>query len=196
MSDGKIIVVDDNAAVLKTVRRVLAIEFGNGNITTISTPALLPALLVTGKIDVVLLDMNFSKGYESGKEGLFWLNKILSYPAYPSVVVMTAFADVDLVVSAFKSGAVDFVGKPWDNDKLIATVKQAVESKRTRDLKPETDVSSPNETASQSYYTLEEMEKQLITSVLKKYERNMATCAEILKVSRQTLYNKVKKYKL
>lgn len=190
MRDNKIIVVDDNAAVLKTVRRVLAQEFGNGNITTISTPALLPALLTTRNVDVVLLDMNFSKGYESGKEGLFWLNKILSYPVYPSVVMMTAFADVDLAISAFRSGAVDFVTKPWENDKLIAIVKQAVESKRLREAPPS------GAADRQDHYTLEEMEKQLIASVLKKYERNMATCAEVLKVSRQTLYNKVKKYKL
>lgn len=207
MTECKIIVVDDNAAVLKTLQRILKSEFGQ--IIAISKPDMLPAMLRTGDVDVVLLDMNFSAGHESGKEGLFWLNKILGLPVYPSVVVMTAFADIDLAVSSFKNGAVDFIVKPWENDKLITTIRQAVANKKARELNSGSDSEqtvSLSESADKymrvhnivlpSHLTLEDMEKELIGFVLKKHDRNIATCADVLEVSRQTLYNKIKKYNL
>ncbi|MDD4515163.1 response regulator [Massilibacteroides sp.] len=191
MNDFKIIVIDDDVAILKTLRRILKPKFGY--ITAVSSPAILPGLLHQGGVDVVLLDMNFSKAFQSGKEGLFWLAKILSFPHHPSVILMTAFSDIDLVITSFKNGAVDFIIKPWDNDRLIQAVEQAIARKEERKLKL---LVEKTEEEASAVLALEEMEKQLIRHVLEKNERNIAICADILKVSRQTLYNKIKKYNL
>lgn len=257
MTDYKIVIIDDNEAVLKTLRRILKPEFGN--VATLSRPSLLPTMLSLGNIDVVLLDMNFSPGTKSGEESIFWLNNILNHSSPPSVVVITAFADIDLAISSFKGGAVDFVIKPWDNDKLITTIKQAAQRKMNEEfegyqpdisqpdiyisfllkkyarmyskLTPDLDVNARlrlndlldagyldllelyvkqtvllskdvnkslerSEYVKPTHFTLEEIESQLIRFVLKKNNRHIATSAEELKISRQTLYNKIKKYQL
>ena len=86
-----------------------------------SVPTLLPALLREDDVDVVLLDMNFGTGKQSGGEGLFWLDRIRERPDPPEVVLITAFGDIELAVSSLKKGAADFIVKPWDNDKLLST---------------------------------------------------------------------------
>lgn len=120
MRNGKIIVVDDNEAVLKTLRTILSREFKT--VVCASVPTLLPALLREDDVDVVLLDMNFGTGKQSGGEGLFWLDRIRERPNPPEVVLITAFGDIELAVASLKRGAADFIVKPWDNDKLLSTV--------------------------------------------------------------------------
>ena len=93
-----------------------------GLVKTLSSPKLLLAELDTGDYDVVLLDMNFSAGINSGNEGIFWLERILEHKPGLSVVMITAYGDVELAVKAIRLGAVDFVLKPWDNQKLVATI--------------------------------------------------------------------------
>lgn len=89
MINGKIIVVDDNEAVLKTLRVILSREFKM--VVCASVPTLLPALLRDNDVDVVLLDMNFGTGKQNGGEGLFWLDRIREHPEPPEVVLITAF---------------------------------------------------------------------------------------------------------
>ena len=270
MRNGKIIVVDDNEAVLKTLRMILSREFKT--VVCASVPTLLPALLREDNVDVVLLDMNFGTGKQSGGEGLFWLDRIRERPNPPEVVLITAFGDIELAVSSLKKGAADFIVKPWDNDKLLSTVIAAWESRSGRKqnssrkesefLSEETDsvvtllVNSPLRKYATAYgkpfpgitpdalhklsdrmlngdlsllqqtieravllsnssvldsddfymdaplvtvshpVTLEEMEKQFISEVLAEKKGNLTLCAQQLNISRQTLYNKMKKYNL
>lgn len=120
MRNAKIIVVDDNEAVLRSLRTILSHEFKT--IVTVSSPVLLPALLRNGDVDMVLLDMNFGAGKQSGGEGLFWLDRILELKNPPAVILITAFGNIELAVSSLKRGASDFIVKPWDNEKLIQTL--------------------------------------------------------------------------
>lgn len=123
MYEAKIVVVDDHEAVLKALRQVLSRVFRT--VVCVSNPALLPALLREGDVDVVVLDMNFGTGKHSGGEGLFWLGRIRECPGPPAVVLMTAFGDIALAVDSLKRGAADFIVKPWDNEKLIEMVEAA-----------------------------------------------------------------------
>ena len=120
---GTILVVDDNKAVLNALEMLLAGVFRE--VITIRTPNQIEAILESGRVDVVLLDMNFSAGINTGNEGLYWLSRIKEYAAEIPVVLFTAYADIDLAVRAVKEGATDFVVKPWDNAKLVATLLAA-----------------------------------------------------------------------
>ncbi len=120
---GTILVVDDNKGILTAVRMLLGTCFEK--VITLSTPDKIKSTLCDENVDVVLLDMNFSAGINSGNEGLFWLSEIKK--AHPSiqVVLFTAYADIDLAVRGIKEGAADFVVKPWDNAKLLETLQAA-----------------------------------------------------------------------
>ncbi len=120
---GTILVVDDNKGILTAVQMLLGTCFEK--VITISTPNKIKATLHDENIDVVLLDMNFSAGINTGNEGLFWLSEIKKEDASIQVVLFTAYADIDLAVRGIKEGAVDFVVKPWDNAKLLETLKTA-----------------------------------------------------------------------
>ena len=123
MSEGNILVVDDNKKVIQALELFLCDEFDN--VKFISKPDALSALLRTSSFDVVLLDMNFTAGINTGNEGLFWLNEIKKINSQIEVVMFTAYGDVELAVKALKKGACDFILKPWDNEKLVATLKSA-----------------------------------------------------------------------
>lgn len=120
---GTILVVDDNKGILTAVQMLLGTYFEK--VITISTPNKIKATLHDENIDVVLLDMNFSAGINTGNEGLFWLSEIKKEDASIQVVLFTAYADIDLAVRGIKEGAADFVVKPWDNAKLLETLKTA-----------------------------------------------------------------------
>ena len=120
---GTILVVDENKAVLNALEMLLAGVFRE--VITLRTPNQIEAILESGRVDVVLLDMNFSAGINTGNEGLYWLSRIKEYAAEIPVVLFTAYADIDLAVRAVKEGATDFVVKPWDNAKLVATLLAA-----------------------------------------------------------------------
>lgn len=120
---GTILVVDDNKAVLNALEMLLAGVFRE--VITLRTPNQIEAILESGRVDVVLLDMNFSAGINTGNEGLYWLSRIKEYAAEIPVVLFAAYADIDLAVRAVKEGATDFVVKPWDNAKLVATLLAA-----------------------------------------------------------------------
>jgi len=127
---GKILVVDDNEDILFALKLLLKphIEL----IQTTSNPSDIPVLLAKESYDVILLDMNFTKDAISGQEGYSWLEKILSLDPGAVVIFITAYGDAEKAVKAIKAGATDFILKPWQNEKLIATVSAALKLKRSQ----------------------------------------------------------------
>ena len=128
---GKILIVDDNEHILNSLRLFLKNEFSS--IETLRNPNLIPAQIETNDYDIVLLDMNFKAGVNTGNEGIFWLRKIHEIDPAVIIILITAYGDVELAVKAMKEGATDFIQKPWDSDRLLATLKTALnlrESKR------------------------------------------------------------------
>ena len=121
MTKGKLLIVDDNKSILSALEILLQDEFDE--VKTISNPNLLLSLIETGDFDLILLDMNFSAGVSTGNEGLYWLGRIQELKPDMEVVLFTAYGDVELAVKALKKGAADFILKPWDNDKLKATLR-------------------------------------------------------------------------
>jgi len=124
MQEGKLLIVDDNQSALSALKLFLQFEFRT--VETLSNPSQIPSLLRSQSFDVVLLDMNFSAGVNSGNEGLFWLDEIKKIDSEVEVVMFTAYGDVELAVNALKRGAADFILKPWENEKLLATLKSAL----------------------------------------------------------------------
>ncbi len=130
MIDAKILVVDDNKSVLSALEILLQFEYKS--VQTVFNPNQISSFPKLEEIDIVLLDMNFSAGVNTGNEGLFWLNEIKKRSPNTSVVLMTAYGAVDLAVSALKQGAADFILKPWNNERLMATVKSAYELRKSK----------------------------------------------------------------
>ena len=127
---GKLLIVDDNKSVLSSLYLFLQFEFDV--VKTVSNPNQLPSLLRTENYDVILLDMNFSAGVQTGNEGIFWLRKIIKSDPLAVVVLITAYGDVELAVKVIKEGATDFVLKPWDNKKLLSTLQLAYKLRQSR----------------------------------------------------------------
>lgn len=265
MIDAKIIIVDDNKAVLQALHAVLSKDIKM--VAAVTNPDLLPALVAKEDVDAVLLDMNFGNGKLNGSDGFYWLRRIkkesaLSNP--PSVVLITAFGEIELAVQALKEGADDFVQKPWDNKRLVEIMSDAI-AKRRQAMNPasnaneeryiagplihslvqrhaatyakpvpviskgamnelmviaaEGDISLLEDTIERTILwcdndtwdalditrgkphtvntiTIEETEKRLIRSTLKATGHNLVITAQMLGISRQTLYNKMKRYEL
>jgi DNA-binding NtrC family response regulator len=129
-NQSKILIIDDDQDVLLSARMVLKKHIDI--IRTSSEPSNLEEYLNREEYDVILLDMNFTIGALSGKEGLHWLRKIKDMSPSTQVILMTAFGDVDLAVKAMKDGASDFIVKPWENKRLVATVKNVIELGKAR----------------------------------------------------------------
>ena len=106
------------------------------DIVTLPSPNSLISTLHKSQPDVVLLDMNFHAGINTGNEGLYWLKEVLAKFPETKVVLFTAYADIELAVRAMKEGAFDFVVKPWDNAKLIATLQHAYKAAKGKTKKP------------------------------------------------------------
>lgn len=171
MNYNTILVVDDNPAILTAVKICLGGVFER--IITLSRPDAILPTIQQEPIDAILLDMNFSLGVNSGQEGMMWLSAIhRKHPQIP-IILITAYADVQLAVRGLKNGAADFVTKPWDNDELIRKLKDAID--KTKEVIP-----------------LDELEREHVRSVVDKCHGNMSKAAELLGITRQTLYNKLK----
>jgi DNA-binding NtrC family response regulator len=127
---ANILVVDDDDDILTAARLLLRRRFGD--IVTCRRPEEIPDLLAEHNFDAVLLDMNFGPGESSGMQGLEWLGRILQIDPQMVVVMITAHGNVDTAVEAMKRGATDFVAKPWQNEKVVATLSAAVELHRSR----------------------------------------------------------------
>lgn len=130
MNDAKILVIDDNKSVLSALEILLQFEYKS--VQTISNPNQITSFPDFMDIDIILLDMNFSAGVNTGNEGLYWLREIKKKAPYISVIMMTAYGAIDLAVEALKEGASDFILKPWNNERLLTTVKAAYELRKTK----------------------------------------------------------------
>lgn len=166
-----ILIVDDNPAILTALKICLAGVFTH--IVTLSSTDRLVATMSEEQVDVVLLDMNFSLGVNTGQDGLFWLRTLKKLHPDTPVVLMTAYADVQLAVKGLKNGAADFVTKPWDNDELVRTLRDVVEKSR-------------------EVVTLDKLEQQHVHRVVEQCHGNMSKAAELLGITRQTLYRKLR----
>lgn len=166
-----ILIVDDNPAILTALKNCLAGVFTR--IVTLSSTDRLVATMSEEQVDVVLLDMNFSLGVNTGQDGLFWLRTLKKLHPDTPVVLMTAYADVQLAVKGLKNGAADFVTKPWNNDELVRTLRDAVEKSR-------------------EVVTLDKLEQQHVHRVVEQCHGNMSKAAELLGITRQTLYRKLR----
>ena len=166
-----ILIVDDNPAILTALKICLAGVFTR--IVTLSSTDRLVAIMSEEHVDVVLLDMNFSLGVNTGQDGLFCLRTLKKLHPDTPVVLMTAYADVQLAVKGLKNGAADFVTKPWDNDELVRTLRDAVEKSR-------------------EVVTLDKLEQQHVHRVVEQCHGNMSKAAELLGITRQTLYRKLR----
>jgi len=127
---GKVLAIDDNEDILFALKLLLKQHVEK--IDTINNPNLIPETLANEDYDVILLDMNFTRDAISGQEGFDWLQKILEIDPKAVVVFITAYGDAEKAVKAIKSGATDFVLKPWQNEKLLATLSASVKLKRSR----------------------------------------------------------------
>ena len=166
---GTILIADDNTSILTAMRYLLDDTFER--ILTLSQPDDILKTMAQEEIDIVLLDMNFTLGVNSGQEGLFWLRAIRKQHPQTPVVLLTAYADVSLAVKGLKSGAADFITKPWDNDELVRKLKDVL------DMQSE-------------IVTLDE---EHIRRTLDRCHGNLTQAAELLGITRQTLYNKMKR---
>lgn len=142
LKDATVLIVDDDPDVLTAVRILLRPELKE--VLTEKNPENLKRLLSQHKIDLLLLDMNFNASIHTGNEGLFWLRKIKETSPDISVIMITAYGDIDLAVRSLKEGASDFMVKPWHNEKLIGTLTEVLEKKATGKKK-----SSPNKDSGQ-----------------------------------------------
>lgn len=126
---GKILMIDDDEDVLLAAKMLL--KKHNHHVIIEKNPNKIPFLLNNDTYDVILLDMNFSKDITSGKEGFHWLSQILEQDPQAVVILITAFGDVEMAVRALKEGATDFILKPWQNEKLIATISTAIKLRQS-----------------------------------------------------------------
>lgn len=173
MSNNRtLLVVDDNTSIFTTLEICLDGVFDR--ILTLTRPENILTTLGQESVDVILLDMNFTLGVNNGQEGLLWVQAIhRRHPNIP-IVLMTAYADVKLAVRGLKSGAVDFITKPWDNNELIRVLKDAIDS-------------------STEVIPLEKVEVEHVRKVVDKCHGNISKAAELLEISRQRLYKKLGK---
>lgn len=169
---GTLVAVDDQPAIRTALKITLAPYFER--VETLASPEALLPLLAAGQVEAVLLDMNFALGMNSGHEGLQWLRTVRRLHPDVPVVLMTAYAEVRLAVRALKAGAADFVTKPWDNDELIRTLKDAID--RSAEVVP-----------------LNEMEAEHVRRVVDRCGGNISRAAQLLGITRQTLYTKLRR---
>lgn len=169
---GTILVIDDNEAILTALKYCLNGTFSR--VITITSPESVISLLGQEQVDIILLDMNFTLGVNNGQDGLFWLQAIRKHHPEIPVVLITAYADVQLAVRGLKRGAADFVTKPWDNEELVRKLKDVLD-------------------ASDEVVTLDEVEADHIRRAVDRCHGNLTKAAELLGITRQTLYNKMKK---
>lgn len=130
VKQGRVLVVDDDSDVLQAAR--LFLKQHVASVETEKDPNSISTLLRNNSYDLILLDMNFTDDVSSGEEGFFWLDKILEIDPSIAVILITAYGDVDKAVRAVKAGATDFVLKPWQNEKLLATVSSALKLTNSR----------------------------------------------------------------
>jgi len=164
MAKENILIVDDNKSILSALEILLSPEFQE--VTTLSDPNQIPTALRTKDYNLVILDMNFNAGINTGNEGIYWLRRIKETNPEISVVMITAYGDVELTVKALKNGATDFILKPWDNSKLMATLKSALQLNLSK----------------KEVKGLKEKEKSLKTEINRDHRAIIGSSPQLLKV--------------
>jgi two-component system response regulator RegA len=179
MSEGAaVLVVEDDPDVRHSARTALLRHLAR--VETIESPDRLEEALQSGSFDVVLLDMNFVAGERSGRAGLNALVRIQAFDPALAVVLMTAYGGVVLAVDALKQGAVDFVLKPWRNDKLVEAVSAAARITQSRRC-AET-------------LQLDSLERNAVQRALAVHQGNISSAARALGISRAALYRRMAKH--
>lgn len=171
--EAHILIVDDDEDILFSARVWLKKFFSE--VSCLSKPAQIMKFMSENQVDVVVLDMNFRKGFESGQDGLYWMNEIKTLEPHLPIILMTAYGEVELAVEALKNGASDFILKPWNNEKLYASVNLAVDiSRKNRKLSQWENVSQKN-----NQYQLDSHSKKM-QEVLEQIRRVAPTDANVL----------------
>jgi len=134
LKNAAILVIDDDTDVLTAVRLLLKTEARE--VVTEKNPENIRWQLSKQTFDVILLDMNFTSSINTGNEGIFWLRKIREFRSDAAIIMITAYGDIDLAVRSLKEGAADFVVKPWHNERLIDTIKDALKRKGGKPVGP------------------------------------------------------------
>lgn len=129
LRNASILIVDDDPDVLTAVKLLLKTEARE--VVTEKNPENIRALLDKNAFDAILLDMNFNSSINTGNEGIFWLKKIREFKSTAAVIMITAYGDIDLAIRSLKEGASDFVVKPWHNEKLLSTIREALKKKES-----------------------------------------------------------------
>jgi two-component system response regulator HydG len=127
LKNASVLIIDDDTDVLTAVRLLLKTEAKD--VLTEKNPENLRSILARQSFDLIMLDMNFNSSINTGNEGLYWLTKIREFKSDAAVIMITAYGDIDLAIRCLKEGAADFVVKPWHNEKLITTIKEALNKK-------------------------------------------------------------------
>ena len=131
LKKATVLLVDDDADVLTSMAMLLRLE--TQAVRTEKNPERLPALLRQERFDLILLDMNYQSTVNTGNEGLYWLQQVRKLAPASAIILITAYADIDLAVRALKDGASDFIVKPWRNDKLLASLEEALARRQPAD---------------------------------------------------------------
>ena len=191
-SRATILVVDDDADVL-TAARLLQRQYFESVLTTVD-PNDVPELMANERIDVFLVDMNFAIGQNRGVEGLNCLEQIKDIDADAVVVLMTAFGDLNTAVQAMREGASDFILKPWQNEKLVATLSVAAELRRTRATVNRLGGAGPG--SKSESLNLEANERRMVSRALEEANGNISHAAAALGITRAALYRRIEKFDL
>lgn len=188
MPDATILLLDDDpdvglAAQLLLQRRVAPVH-------CLRRPAELLAAIEQRRPGLLLLDLNFGAGRTDGAQGLRLLEEVQSRPQPPVVVVMTAFADIELAVQALRRGAHDFVTKPWDNVKLVATCREALQRAQPTPAQDEPP------TPAEPVRSLAAQERAAVLAAMSEAQGNLSAAARLLGLSRAALYRRLDKHGL
>lgn len=175
---GAILVIDDKSEVRQAV--ALALEPWVERVESAESPEAVPALMASTRFDCALVDMNFSVGARSGREGMAALDAIKTADPSLAVVLMTAYGAVSLAVESLKRGADDFLLKPWRNEALVAAVREA--AGRTA--------------AARAGTSLDSLERSAIAGALRRHGGNIAQAAAALGLTRPALYRRIAKHGL
>lgn len=189
VNDASILLLDDDpdvglAAQLLLQRRVAPV-------TCLRRPAELSAALDRLQPALLLLDLNFGPGRTDGAQGLRLLAEVQARENAPAVVVMTAFADIELAVQALKRGAFDFITKPWDNVRLIATCREALQE-TVHETGAEVAAAAPGEPTR----SLAAQERAAVLAAVTEAQGNLSAAARTLGLSRAALYRRLDKHGL
>jgi len=126
----RILIIDDNKELLEGLKLFLT-PFAE-EVVTLRNPNLIPGIIQQNSFDLILLDMNFAAGVNSGNEGLFWMRRILDYDPSSTIILITGFGDIELAVRAIKEGATDFIQKSWDEERILSSITTALKIRESR----------------------------------------------------------------